>query len=57
MSDDILATIRAEYVNLAHAMQSGVAMEIGLNGGAASPKHLRVGINSAMSDASGVANC
>lgn len=38
------------YMAAAHAMQSGVATEIGLDGletGAASPKHLRVGVNSA----------
>lgn len=38
------------YVAAAHAMQSGVAMEMNINPGPTLPKHLRVGINAAMSD-------
>lgn len=40
-----------EYLAAAHAMQSGVAMDIEMNGevaAGANPKHLRVGVNSAM---------
>lgn len=37
-----------EYELLTHAMQTGVAYEIGLPSDASSPKHLRVGVNSAM---------
>jgi len=43
-----------EYKSLVHAMQSGVAMKMNKDGGPesgeTSPKHLRVGINSAMCD-------
>lgn len=41
------------YAAAAHAVQSGVAAEIGLDGvnaGASSPKHLRTGVNVAMTD-------
>lgn len=39
------------YMRAAHAMQTGVATEIGLGDSTPTdPKHLRVGINSAMSD-------
>jgi hypothetical protein len=39
-----------------HAMQSGVAMEMEQPGNAsASPKHLRVGVNAALCDGSGLA--
>lgn len=43
--------LRNEYLAMAHAMQSGVAMwiEVG-DGQEITRKHLRVGINSAMSD-------
>ena len=34
----------------AHAMQSGVAMEMHIDPAPTNPKHLRVGINAAMSD-------
>ena len=48
---------RQRYLAAAHAMQSGVATEMALSPGTAgtSAKHLRVGINSALSDASGLA--
>jgi len=40
------------YLDLMHAMQSGVAMKMNYDGGPASgetsPKHLRVGVNAAM---------
>jgi hypothetical protein len=43
-----------EYRALVHAMQSGVAMKMNKDGGPesgeTSPKHLRVGVNSAMCD-------
>lgn len=34
----------------AHAMQSGVAMEMNHDSGPTSPKHLRVGVNTALVD-------
>lgn len=37
-----------EYAQLVHAMQSGVAMEMNYNSKPTEPKHLRVGVNSAM---------
>lgn len=39
-----------EYLKLAHAMQTGVAMEMHHRPEIVEPKHLRVGINSALSD-------
>lgn len=47
MSDDL-----DRYQRAAHAMQSGVATEMGINPGPTSPKHLRVGVNAAMRDTS-----
>ena len=50
-----------DYHAAAHAMQSGVAAEMGqdeIHGtvhAASTPKHLRVGINAAMSDHAGLA--
>jgi len=43
------------YAAAAHAMQSGVAMEMNHNPGPTQPKHLRVGINSAMAEHSALA--
>ena len=45
---DEAAFWRARYDRACHAMQSGVAAEMNLGGGATEPKHLRVGVNSAM---------
>lgn len=39
-----------EYLLHAHAMQAGVAMTMNYDGSETTPKHLRVGINTAMSD-------
>jgi len=39
---------RARYERAAHAMQSGVAMMMNYDPGPTNPKHLRVGVNSAM---------
>lgn len=46
---------RQRYLAAAHAMQSGVAMEMNYDSTATEPKHLRVGVNSAMSDLGGLA--
>ena len=43
------------YTRAAHGMQSGVAMEMNFHGAPTEPKHLRVGINAAMSDQGGLA--
>jgi DNA polymerase I-like protein with 3'-5' exonuclease and polymerase domains len=43
------------YLNAAHAMQTGVATVLGYNGSSATPKHLRVGVNSAMVETSTLA--
>jgi fructose/tagatose bisphosphate aldolase len=43
------------YHAAAHAMQSGVAMKINYDPSDTSPKHLRVGVNSAMVDNSALA--
>lgn len=45
----------ARYERACHAMQSGVAMEMQLGARNTEPKHLRVGINSAMVEHSAVA--
>lgn len=46
------AALRSEYMQLLHAMQSGVAteMEDASRASATSPKHLRVGVNAALTD-------
>jgi len=38
------------YEAAMHAMQSGVALMMSIDGASTSPKHLRVGVNSAMCD-------
>jgi hypothetical protein len=38
------------YTDLLHAMQSGVAMKMNYDPSETTPKHLRVGVNSAMCD-------
>ena len=43
-------TDNERYQAACHAMQSGVAMKMNFNGKETEPKHLRVGINAAMSD-------
>ena len=45
-----LDKLRSEYVSLAHAMQSGVAAKMGFDPSETSPKHLRVGVNTAHID-------
>lgn len=37
-------------VSAVKKMQSGVAMELGVDPGSGTPKHLRVGVNTALSD-------
>lgn len=43
------------YAAAVHAMQSGVAAEMGHNPGPTEPKHLRVGVNVAIRDHSSLA--
>jgi hypothetical protein len=43
------------YNAACHAMQSGVAMEMQNDPSSTSPKHLRVGVNSAMVDSATIA--
>lgn len=49
-----MTTPQERYVAAAHAMQTGVAYDMGTDPdpsrGATTPKHLRVGVNSALSD-------
>lgn len=52
--EEKLITLRIEYEKLAHAMQTGVAAEMNLDPGPTEPKYLRVGINAAMADHSGL---
>lgn len=49
-----ISELAAEYQQLAHAMQSGVAAEMHFTK-QTEPKHLRVGVNSALVDASSLA--
>lgn len=44
----------ARYSAAAHAMQAGVAMEMHHNAAPTERKHLRVGINTALTDAAGL---
>lgn len=46
MSDETLS----KYFQKCHAMQTGVAMEMTVNTKPTEPKHLRVGVNTAMCD-------
>lgn len=45
----------SRYHDLAHAMQSGVAMKMNYDASDTTPKHLRVGVNSALCDSAGLA--
>jgi hypothetical protein len=48
MDDATRKALNERYVVAAHAMQTGVALEQVHNPGPTLPKHLRVGINSAL---------
>lgn len=47
--------MKRSYEDLLHAMQSGVAMELTYENKSVDPKHLRVGINSALVDNAAIA--
>jgi len=44
--------LKKQYENLCHAMQTGVAYKINIDASETSPKHLRVGVNSALVETS-----
>lgn len=46
---------RQRYLDAAHGMQSGVAMKMNYDQDETTPKHLRVGVNSAMVEHSALA--
>lgn len=46
---------RHRYLELCHAMQSGVAMKMNYDPMETTPKHLRVGVNAAMADQAALA--
>lgn len=49
MSDDVkIVELQTECSRLQHAMQAGVRAEMTYDDGPTSPKHLRVGVNSAL---------
>jgi hypothetical protein len=50
MSDDAakVTALQQEYTGLLHAMQTGVLIQINAGSGETTPKHLRVGVNSAL---------
>ncbi len=50
-----MTTPQERYQAAAHAMQSGVAMEMNYDSKCTQPKHLRVGVNSALVDSSALA--
>lgn len=53
---DIPAALRQRYLAAIHAMQSGVAARMALgHGNETTPKHLRVGVNSALVDTAALA--
>jgi len=53
MSDiDRLADLKCRYEIACHAMQTGVAYKMAVSPNETNPKHLRVGINSAMVETS-----
>lgn len=47
--------LQDKYYKLMHAMQSGVALMMNYDKSETSPKHLRVGVNSALIDSSALA--
>lgn len=49
-----LDALRQEYLGLLHAMQTGVAMMLQQDPTSGSPKHLRVGVNSAKAEQGGL---
>lgn len=55
MSKDAIEQYAIRYVAAAHAMQSGVKYDQESGSEDGSPKHLRVGVNSALVDASALA--
>ncbi len=55
MDDAKRMAFRQRYIAAAHAMQAGVAMMMVQDPQPTTPKHLRVGVNSAMSDLSAIA--
>lgn len=54
-TDESIEASYARYLAAAHAMQSGVASKMVFDPAETTPKHLRVGVNSAMSDHSALA--
>jgi len=45
---EAVEALKQEYLDLAHAMQSGVTMEMNYNASSTQPEHLRVGTNNAL---------
>lgn len=50
-----MPTDRERYEAAIHAMQTGVEMKMNYESRETTPKHLRVGVNAAMSDQAGLA--
>ncbi len=50
LTDEERAALRSRYEVAAHAMQTGVLLKMHAGSGETTPKHLRVGVNAAMSD-------
>lgn len=59
MGEEMTETVeqaKARYVAAAQAMQSGVAMAMNYDSSQTDPKHLKVGVNSALVTASSIVN-
>ncbi len=54
MAESKTEEYRQRYFAAAHAMQTGVAAKMNFDPSETTPKHLRVGVNAAMSDAGGL---
>lgn len=54
LAKESIANLAIAYRQLAHGMQSGVAMKHAHDSSDGTPKHLRVGINAAQSDQRGL---
>ena len=50
----MLKKLQQEYLEKTHAMQSGVAMKMNKDSSETEPKHLRVGVNSALVETSAI---
>lgn len=55
VDNDLIADLKRRYLAAMHAVQTGVALSIERGSKESTPKHLRLGVNSAMIDSSAMA--